>query len=406
MKKLVKKTISKIVDNTINRPLWVQHCSQTLYQSALGCIRMWDETGDLKWQLRAEKVVHLILESQQPDGGFDIGYRFNFGYPHKVGESTSPELPGLLALAEYLSKQADPQTLAAAERAMSWIERFAFKTEVNGEWAIPYGPYSSIDVVNYNGVSFACGALGKYLSVFGGSERQKEMYSGFVRYLQRVSSTSEEYPGCFWYYADQEDPNISESQKGKIDFYHQMQQVEMHSIAERVLSAPGQLQLVQGAADHIVAYYNKHGFVPYTPCGQYFGGHIHTWGYCSVASGLLEAASLLPDRSEEYREVASEVGSWLMENAYRDGSFIPVITTGGVSVDSNSYVRTDAWVFNTMCALEMYLGSGVWTSAIDPVWERMKKADFSGPENHARPRSGKLFFSALKSIRRMTKSSG
>lgn len=404
MKKLVKKTISKIVDNTINRPLWVQHCSQTLYQSALGCIRMWDETGDLKWQLRAEKVVHLILESQQPDGGFDIGYRFNFGYPHKVGESTSPELPGLLALAEYLSKQADPQTLAAAERAMSWIERFAFKTEVNGEWAIPYGPYSSTDVVNYNGVSFACGALGKYLSVFKGTERQQEIYHGFVRYLDRVSTESDEYAGRFWYYADQDDAALSELQKGKIDYYHQMQQVEMHSIAEQALSAPLQVKMIRDASDHIVAYYWKHQIVPYTPCGRYFGGLIHTWGLCSVASGLLEASKVVPEKAEEYREVASAVGSWLVEKAYRgDGSFVPIMTTDGTAVDRRSYVRTDAWVFNTMCALEVHLGEGPWSSVIEPVWERLENANFSGIENHSRPVTGRWWFSFLRFVKKALK---
>ncbi len=403
MKVLAKKALSKIVENTINRPLFVKYNSQTLYESALGAIRMWDATGDQKWKVRAEKAIGLIMQTQQPDGGFDVGYEFNFGYVHRKGQAISPELPGLLALAEYFSKQDDSLVKVSAVNSVAWIERFAFQVK-DGEWAIPYGPYSSKDVVNYNGVSFACGALGKYISVFGGTERQKEIYFGFVRYLQRVSSVSDEYPGRFWHYADQDDPNVSERQKGKIDFYHQMQQVEMHSIAEQAMSAPGQLQLIQDAADHIVGYYQKHGTVPYTPCGKYFGGLIHTWGFCSVASGLLEAAKVIPDRAGAYREVAAGVGSCLVEKAYRgDGRFVPIMTKDGTAVDRRSYVRTDAWVFNTMCALETHLGEGPWSSVIEPVWMRMERADFSGVENHSRPASGKVFFSVLRKIRQLGK---
>ena len=70
----MKSTIKKILAVTTQRPLYVKHCSQTIYTALLGCLRMWDATRDSIWQKRADDVLAILLEIQQPDGGFDIGY--------------------------------------------------------------------------------------------------------------------------------------------------------------------------------------------------------------------------------------------------------------------------------------------------------------------------------------------
>ena len=150
----MKKILLKIYRVLFPFP-YVKYCSQTIYEVLLGCLRMYEATKESKWEKRCDKVVALLKHIQRPDGGFDIGYDFNFGMLHKKGDSTSPELVGLLALTEYarvFNKYDEIEPYAA--RAAEWIRKFARKKGEN-IFAIPYSPYNTKEIMVYNGTSFA-----------------------------------------------------------------------------------------------------------------------------------------------------------------------------------------------------------------------------------------------------------
>lgn len=167
MRSFLKRSLRTLGLRTLLRPPYIRHCSQTVYEALLGCCRMWEATHDSRWGDRSQRLLNILLRIQQPDGGFDIGYEFNFGRLHKKGQSTSPELVGLVALCEYAHLFEEKQAGQAAQRAAEWICKRALDMG-DGKVAIAYSPYTINEVMVYNGTSFACGALGCYLGRYGG----------------------------------------------------------------------------------------------------------------------------------------------------------------------------------------------------------------------------------------------
>ena len=402
----MKKLLKIIAHKTVLRPHYIRYCSQTIYESLLGCMRMWEATGEEKWKERADKVLSILLEIQQPDGGFDIGYEFNFGCLHRKGESTSPELVGLVALAQYSGLFGKERILLAARKAANWIRDRA-RDIGDGKFVIPYGPYSSNEVMVYNGVSFAAGALGCYLGLVENDDELRHIYQGMVRYLDSVMSTDRELPGRFWYYSDQIRTDLKERQRNKIDYYHQMQQVEIHSLAQQACGADDQLKIIISAADLIVALQDKYKVVPYTNSDIYVKERIHLWGYVSVASGMLEAAAVVPERKEVYYKVAEKVLNWMLKYGWNDEYFTAILTPQGETTEENQFfVRSNAWVFNTLACAAKHIGDGPWIDIADKCYMRMELADFSGPENHGSGRLARLVCSAYTLCWKMTHSAG
>ncbi len=249
---MMRELTRSIAHATVLRPPHIRHCSQTIYEAILGCLRMWDATAEDKWRERTDRLARILISIQRPDGGFDIGYEFNFGRLHKKGQSTSPELVGLVALSEYARLIDEKQTGPAAHRAAEWIRKRALHMG-DGKIAIPYSPYTINEVMVYNGTSFACGALGCYLGQFGGDDELDRVYRGMVRYLNSVLTVDKDMPGRFWYYCDQSRNDWDDLKRSKIDYYHQMQQVEMHSLAQQVCPVEGQINIIRDAVDQIAA---------------------------------------------------------------------------------------------------------------------------------------------------------
>lgn len=384
-------------------PVYVRHCSQTIYQALLGCLRMLESEGaNACWRIRAEKLVKILISIQRPDGGFDIGYEFNYGYVHKRGQSTSPELVALVALVRYCRSVGSSESLNdSIEKAAQWISRHSMLDNVEEKASIPYCPEASSSVVNYNAVSFATAALAYYLNYQERNEPSlMKVYEGFINYLNNAMSPSH-ISGRYWHYSDQADRCLSQRQRSKIDYYHMMQQVEMHSMAQCEISNDTQLRMIEDACDHIVHIQREQGVVPYVPDASFFQGNIHVWGYVSVASGLLESSRLLPRKAENYRECARQVLQWVCEHAWNGSYFYPVLDRKGRFVSSEYMVRSDAWVFNALCCGQRVLGQGVWTSLIEPTFASMERADFSGKEAHARRSSLRLALECRRAMGRV-----
>lgn len=392
----LKSSLLKLAQKTVLRSPYIRYCSQTIYEVLLGCIRMHEATGLAIWRQRAANLVEILQSIQQPDGGFDIGYDFNFGAFHKKGQSTSPELVGLLALVQYANLFGKEKVYASTDRAVSWIKSHAIDMGESGI-AIPYGPYSRSEVMVYNGTSFATGALGCYLGYVGKNEELEIIYKGMIKYLNSVLTVAPYGSGRFWYYNDQSRSDLEGNQRFKVDNYHQMQQVEMHALAEKALPVKGQLELIRDATDYICLLGNQYDVIPYY---NENGSAIHVWGLSSVVSGMLEAATLLPQREADYKAIAHKVMNWLIRHSWNGRHFIPILDKNGGTVFSDYMVRSDAWVFNAFCAAQKFLGAGYWSDIIEKCFEKMESVDFSGPESNASTNLKRLSVSIYKKIKK------
>ncbi|MEW5804100.1 MAG: hypothetical protein AB1847_18550 [bacterium] len=378
----IRWNLKYIAKQTILRSPYVRHCSQTVYQCLLGCLRFWQATSSQIWRDRADQLCHLLQDIQRRDGGFDIGYDFNFGLRHRKGQSTSPELVGLLALSEYGRLFPIESVLSAAEAATKWIQHFA-RPLGQEDWIIPYSPYTTSELMVYNGISFAVGGLGRYLGCIANTPDLYQIYHGMVTYMDKVMATDPSLPGRFWYYNDQSRCDLDETKRRKIDYYHQMQQVEMHSLAHQVCPVSVQQRIIRDAADHIVALHERDGVVPYTNSPEFFQGNIHVWGLCSCSSGLLEAAMVIPERKEMYHRVAREIIDWIIKYSWNGRWFTPVLTPEGKPISNNYMIRSDAWVFNSLAAGIKHLQLKQYEDIAEICFTRMIAAKFSGPETHA-----------------------
>jgi len=373
-----KNKLLKVIYSTLLFPIYVRYCSQTLYQSLIGCLRLFLKTNDVIWSKRAKALCELLIKTQRPDGGFDIGYDFNFGRLHKKGDSTSPELVGLHALVEYYKAFGGEDVKIAAHRAASWVKTNAINLG-DEKWAIPYGPYSIKEVMVYNGTSFAAGAIGVYLSVFQDDELEK-IYHGLNKYLYGVLDVNIDNPGKFWYYSDRGRSDLTEIQRNKVDYYHQMQQIEMHAMAELSFSSPLQKEMILDATKHVANLQENTGIIPYynTPTP------IHMWGFCSCASGFIYASQFDIGMREEYLERARRVIKWIVDYSWTGDYFYPIVEKDGTVIDHNFYVRSDAWVFNTMA---LAINEGViendYLEICEKSYLKIESVNFSGIENHA-----------------------
>lgn len=362
----------------------VRYCSQTIYEGLLGCLRMYETTKDLKWKKRSEKVMAILKQIQMPDGGFDIGYDFFFGMMHKKGDSTSPEMVGLLALTEYARVfSAYDAVQPYADRAVCWIRKNVKKIS-EGVYAIPYSPYTTSEIMVYNGTSFVCAALGYYIGVFQRKDIElSTIYQGMINYLEKSMYSSKSDPGKFWYYPVQERNDISGLMLSKIDYYHQMQQVEVHSYAQQVSPNTLQAGMIKNASDHVISLSKRFEITPYTNNTIFFKDHIHVWGLCSVASGLMMAQDSLGYKIEGADELIEKVIFWIRQFSWNGSYFYPVLSSDGVPQMKQYMVRSDAWVFNTFCCYFQQNRDGQIEDILEKAYCNIERNNFSGRESHA-----------------------
>lgn len=396
MKELVKRILLK--------PPHVTWCSQTIYQALLGCIKLYEASTDVKWKTRALHLCGILKKIQCEDGGFDIAYDFNFGMLHRKGESTSPEMIGLLAFVEYGRVFGfDEELKEHCDSAVEWILR-------NSKWEdelcyVPYAPHSTSSIMVYNGTSFAAGALGYYLGILGSTDANiAKTYHGMVKYLDSVMLRSHTIPnGRYWPYNDQKRTDIGVEKLNKIDHYHQMQQVESHSYGQMV--APHELQttMIVDAVDYVSRVFEDNGYLPYTNNSADFKGLVHVWGLSSTISGVLMCQKVTGETRSQWVSMLEYVVDFLINKSWNGKFFCPVLDKNGIPRSSVYMVRSDAWVFNSLAGL--MLSKEVFQSdpkilgpILDKCYDLMEMVNFSGPESHASTRRSRFISSIAKRI--------
>lgn len=371
MKKIIKKILLK--------PPFVKYCSQTIYQAMLGSIKLYEATNDLLWKEECDYLLKILLSIQRPDGGFDIGYEFNFGLLHKKGDSTSPEMIGLLALLEYKRVFGLKEEIETAiSIAIGWIENNY--TSANEKHYFPYSPMNTKEQMVYNGSSFVIGGLGVYLGENSNKNLQSK-YQNVISYLNTIVYKTSN--GGYFYYYDQDRDDVPILMRDKVDFYHQAQQIEMHCYAQLASPIDEQLDMIKITLDYLEFVYNKDGLIPYTKDNLFFGGNIHVWGYVSTISAFIMGAKLFPEKKKIYLFYAENIATWIIKRSFNGRFFIPIVKQNGDAIYDKYMVRSDAWVFNSLASLYSEKKSPDTLNVLNIIYQKMRKVDFSGRETHA-----------------------
>lgn len=354
--------------------LEVQYCSQTIYQSLLMTLNMYKITKEKYWFDEAKKTKDILIKIQQNDGGWDIGYYFNFGYRHNKGESTSPELLSIVALIRFWEVEQDKNVENAIQRGIDWIISNSIRVE--NDWAIPYGPYSIKKVVVYNGISFAQAPLAmwaKYEKDLNRKNKLIEIYKGMNRYLEKNVVYTKD--GGYMKYSIPR-PDMTQEQVDKIDYYHLAQQAEMHFYANEYYPDENAFKIYKSFIDYLLYLHKTNNVIPYVN-NNLFKNNVHVWGYASTLNAFILEAGF------EYKKAAMFTKDWLLKYSFNKNYFYPVLSSDGLVIDKNYYPRSDAWVLH---ALSMYYAiekEKKLEKIINKSYKKLSNSDFSGLENHA-----------------------
>lgn len=358
--------------------LIVEHCSQTLYQSLLYLIRRYEQSGESACISDIDALVHKVRSTQRPDGGFDIGYAFNFGYMHRRGESTAPEILMLVPLIHIYRMQLGVHVEDIIQKGIAWILRN--KVDVSEDMSyVPYGPCSTRRVAVYNGVSFAQAPVAMWAATTNDGGLL-DLARRMNRYL--CSKVIDSGVGRVMPYTEPR-PGLTSAEREKVDYYHLAQQAEMHFLSAREINSEDSKELGLAFAATLAQLSSSTDVIPYLN-NELFQGHIHAWGHASTIAAFVDAFECTGQR--EYLAHAQKQCAWLLCHAYREDYFVPVLLPDGCSLDTNYYPRSDAWVLASLQKYSAYADATMrkfLDDALSKVYARLRSADFTGVENHA-----------------------
>jgi len=375
---LIKLTTS------LMRPKWIKYCSQTLYESLSFCNNMYIITSDNCWKNEALTIIKKIRMTQKEDGGFDIGYEFNFGKIHKKGWSSAPECKMFVSLIDFGSLFGFDYVNDIIVKGINWIINNSIKLEDN-KWIIPYCPDATKELIVYNGISFALAPLANYYNSIEENKEIKTIHDGYINYLYDEF----EWEKGYWKYFDQNRENLTDIQIKKVDNYHLAQQLEMHCYSYKNLENSKNRALIDKLSNYLLQLYEEKYPEP-MPYLNYLSNEeygVHLWGYASLINGFLSYYDISNDK--RYLDKSREIFEWIGGNTRINNHFMCIFRYDN-NINKRFYPRSDAWVINN---LSNYLKYDLNESLLIPIQEtyhKIKKQDFSGFENHASTRMSKI----------------
>lgn len=377
--------------NKIFRPKWVKYCSQTLYESLFFCNNMYKLKGENIWREEASNIVEKIRLIQQDDGGFDIGYEFNFGILHKKGWSSAPESKMLVALIEYGNIFGFESVIDIIESGISWIKNNSYQID-NDKWIIPYCPRAINEVMVLNGISFALAPLAMYYNYINKDENIKKIHEGYINYLYDEFEWQEGY----WKYADKKRKNLDSIQLIKVDNYHLGQQLEMHCLSYACIPNEKNREIIDSLANYLLMLHQENypNPLPYFNYGSNEKIGVHLWGYASLINGFLQYFSI--SKNWDYVIGSKQIADWIYSHAWINNQFSCIYYKDTKKIDNRFYPRSDAWVINNLSGVLKYTENKN-EKILESDYNKIRAQDYSGFENHASTIILKIF-SKLKII--------
>lgn len=387
--------MKKLLKETILRPKWVKYCSQTLYESLFFCNNMYEITKDEYWKKEGSGIIVKIRQIQQNDGGFDIGYEFDFGKIHKKGWSSAPECKLLVSLIEFGHMFGFDGVIDIVEKGIKWILNNSIQM-TEDKWAIPYCPAATKEVMIYNGVSFALAPLAMYYKYVREDKKIKDIHDGYINYLYDEF----EWKYGYWKYFDQKGSNLKDIQRIKVDNYHLGQQLEMHCYSYSLLVNQKNKEIIDRLASYLMIFHQGNQPKP-LPYFNYVSNQeigVHLWGYASLINGFLSYYKIT--KKEEFLSASKQIFTWINESAWLDAYFACIYYDETEKIDKRFYPRSDAWVIDNLSNYLRYTCKNNYLLRLQTVYKKIKCQDFSGFENHAVTTTKKIATWALTKVTR------
>jgi len=396
------KQIKNIILKFVNKPQGGVLSSQTLYETAFYLLNLNVIDNELYAKRSLELVIKKIVDTQLPDGGFDLGYDFIFGKGlHKKHdkEGTSPELLSVSALARYYKEvEKSAEVLGAINKGVDWI--FDRTIETKNGYAIPYAPDSYDKIHITNATSFTVGALASVINILEGDRQNKAklylvgMYN-FMNEQLEISGSSGYWPYFYQKGTESELALVND----KVDNYHMAQQLYHHILAEQELPNSGNEGLIHSVYTYLSGQVKADGFVPYTINSKGASDKVSVWGYSSLISAFSLYSKIYD--VDEARTLATNVKGYLFKYCWNGHHFSPVILNSSKAIfDNNFYPRSDAWVLHSISDYSRYVEVDEPSlQCSDIVLNKILANDFSGLENHTITARKKLFATIVGLLR-------
>ncbi|QHA93678.1 hypothetical protein [Bacillus sp. N1-1] len=390
LKSRVKNQVLHFVNSPGNNIL----SSQTLYESLLFCLDMYNLTLEEAWFVEAKVIAKMISENQNPDGGFDIGYNFIFGNnlsKKTMKESTTPEILSLYALVKYQKVTGDKSFEEAIEKATSWVIEHSYRYK-GDFYVIPYAPLTYKEVHITNGVSFTIGAISELIDL---NPQVVEVLDGMINFMH--SELEEAEKGSYWRYFHRESSSYTNNiAKDKVDNFHIAQQLRYHCVAQCNYPNKKNLEIINRVTTYLLNSIDNEGWIPYVIKGDKMTDKVDIWGYASVLKGLVEASEFIDNKDIMHK--VEKIKNNILEFSWNGEYFNPIILKGGKPFDKRFYPRSDAWVIHS---LSRYMLKEGFSEDLFKICERnyklIRSNGFRGKENHTITKR-KLFFAKLVSI--------
>lgn len=398
---MLKKKLKNAILKFVNQPENGIKSSQTLYECLFYCINRARHGNKLFWEQESEKVAVEIVKSQLENGGFDIGYNFQFGNSlrkQKKFEGTSPELLSVVALNLYLlqKKELNNQSLSdeilrSVLRGVRWAQSQLIETDQGV--AIPYAPETAPIVHIPNATSFALCALATSLHHPDLIDKRDEISATVKRMYQFMMSQlvpSARGDGAYWPYFFQTN-NIQELRLGndKIDNYHLAQQLFFHCLSQEFVPDDTNLSIIRATTQYLISLVSADGFVPYQFSQGKTSEKVDTWGFSSVPMALIAASKYVDDPSLD--KALKQTTHFLLTHCRGEEHFYPIILWGdGEPFDKEFYPRSDAWVIHA-CSEVASIIKEEDLEFCDSVYFRIRDSGFIGKENHTLTTRKKIF---------------
>ena len=385
--------IKDIILKFINKPVNNVRSSQTLYEVMLTLLNMNQIYKEQNYQKQIKELSKLIVSTQMPDGGFDIGYNFAFGInmtKKSDRESTTPEVLSIYSLIKYYDLYKDEEVINSIEKGIKWIINNSYKY-MEKYWVIPYAPSSYKEVHITNAISFAVSTLSYYMYVFKYNINPKirEICDGMLLYMKDELIVSDNKG--YWNYFEKklikkDDYYI------KIDNYHIAQQLYYHMSIQKHYKNSDNDEIVKLVSNYLKNKIKENVAVPYIEIKEKKTKDIHTWGYASILLCALEW------KNSEY---ISNVIDFMKKNIIGDNHFFPIIKENGEVVDEGYYPRSDAWILHSLSEYLIYnKNDNKIKKIIDIGLELQERNKYSGKENHVYTFRKKYFSKCINIIKK------
>tara|TARA_R110002124_G_scaffold271918_1_gene440867 strand:+ start:1319 stop:2554 length:1236 start_codon:yes stop_codon:yes gene_type:complete len=387
--KFLKNTVLKFVNSPEPNVL----SSQTLYEMLFYANNRYLQTSDLSWFDKGRAVAGQIIDTQLPDGGFDIGYDFLFGSGLRKShdrEGTSPEVLSLVALCAFykihfprLDDVERQSILSAIHKGADWILRFCI--DDRDGVAIPYAPHSYDGVHITNATSFAVSALAAVFDVLPAyqSDVVREKIEGMYRFTFNQLERSSEGSAYWPYFYSKDESAFSQYGNDKVDNYHIAQQLYHHFLAGSILPSQYNDSILHDVSNYLLGILDGEGFLPYTTTNGVSSDKVDLWGFSSLVPAYIKAYQVFG--GEEFLQAAQNVCFYIFRYCRCDSHFYPIVLNSSkTTFDSNFYPRSDAWVIHSLSELFFYpeLVTSDQVAFADSVFDKIQNSGCRGLENH------------------------